>query len=129
MGVPAIPEFAIPEKLDLVDLENAERFAQLALAYLGEPRACGLLGHVGGNDGRELAVGAAHDAGLDTAIGVGGERAAHRDRLVVGVRVHGHQTQLGICHHSSVIVTDRITSSLRIAPTTSMPLMTCPKRL
>src|ERR1022692_1736490 len=119
---------AVAEELDLVHLEDATRLAQFGLANLGETRSGGLLGHVRIDDGRELAIGAADHTGLHTSIGVCGERATHGDRLVIAVRVHRHEPESCVCHHSSTMVTDRITSSLRIEPTTSMPLMTWPNR-
>ncbi len=115
---------AVAQELDVIDLENPARLAQLGLANLAQVRAGRLFGHVRVDDGRQLPVGAAHDAGFHAAVGVCGERAAHRDGLVVAVRMHCHQTKLGVRHHSSVMVTDFITSSLRIEVTTSMPLVT-----
>jgi len=57
------------------------------------------------------------------------ERSAHRDGLVVGVGVNGHEAKLAAHDYSSLTDTERITSPWRISPTTSMPLTTCPKRL
>ncbi len=115
---------AIAEKLDVAHAEDPACISQLRLADLAKPRPGRLLGHVRVDDRRQLAVGATDDAGLDAAVAEQRERSAHRDGLVVAVRMHGHEPQAGCCHHSSVTLTDRITSFWRIAPTTSIPFTT-----
>src|SRR5580704_12618966 len=120
---------AVAEELDLIHLEDATRLAQFAFADFGEVWARALLGHVRVDDGRELAIRTADDTRSHPAIRIRSESATHGDRLVITMRVHRHQAQLRISHHSSSIFTDRITSSLRIAATTSMPFTTWPNRL
>src|SRR5262249_4143949 len=77
------------------------------------------------------AVGAADVADLDAARRVDGEGAAHGDGLVVGVGVDGHEAHAVQPRrdHSGVTLTVRITSPRRIEVTTSIPLVTWPKRL
>jgi hypothetical protein len=45
-----------------------------------------------------LAVGAGHQDGTDTFVGIAGQHSTGPDHLVVGVRVYGHHGQIHKAH-------------------------------
>jgi hypothetical protein len=84
---------AVAERVPLRDAQLAHRVLELRGPQLGE--AAVVLGgvEVGHHDVALLAARARDDDDA-AALGDGaGERAAHADRLVVGMRVNGHQGQ------------------------------------
>src|ERR1019366_5175638 len=134
---PGHPRVAEPEEVDLGDPQDLAGPAQLGFADLLEPGPDLVLlgGVLGVEDGRHLAVGAADHRGGDPAIRAEGEQPTHGDGLVVRMGVDGQQTEpgdvaLGVLHGvAGRTFTERITSPTRIAPSTSIPFTTWPKRL